>query len=75
MLEENEELKKLNERYKNIADNRIDTIIDLYKEQEWTDEFLELIGKEKMLKSFIENKREKEEEFYNNSHSYNNFNK
>ena len=75
MREENEELKKLNERYKNIADNRIDTIIDLYKEQEWTDEFLELIGKEKMLKSFIENKREKEEEFYNNSHSYNNFNK
>lgn len=53
MREENEELKKLNERYKNIADNRIDTIIDLYKEQEWTDEFLELIGKEKMLKSFI----------------------
>ena len=75
MREENEELKKLNERYKNIADNRIDTIIDLYKEKEWTDEFLELIGKEKMLKSFIENKREKEEEFYNNSHSYNYLNK
>ena len=44
MCEENEELKKLNERYKNISDNRIDTIIDLYKEQEWTNEFLEVIG-------------------------------
>ena len=77
MYKENEKLKKISEEYKNRASSRLDEIIDLYKEQEWIDEFLEVIGKEKMFKSFIENKREKEreEEFYNNSYSYNSFNK
>lgn len=74
---ENEELKIKNRNCDEIIDFRGGIIKNLLKEKEWTREFLEFTGQLKRFEPFMKSKyeNEKEDKIYNNSYSYDNFNK